>query len=123
MALSFFSSEKMYKASSLALSQSLMAYMFKVSNGNVSIQSHNYPSYAEPGGVADELRLYCTECTKSKILDISLLANETLLMPELDWGTQHRHDGAQAAYTAPEQSVKPVKPIEPTGERKLKIVL
>lgn len=123
MALSFFSSEKMYKASSLALSQSLMAYMFKVSNGNVSIQSHNHPSYADPGGAADELRLYCTECKKSKILDISLLTNETLLMPELDWGTQHRHDGTQAARTALEQSVKPTEPIEPTGERKLKIVL
>lgn len=114
--MAIFQSRAGYKASTILASQEVMKYLILNANGNVNIQTKNYPHPADPDGVTEECRLYCQTCKASKVFEFTVLLDESRLIQELDWAKGHKHDNGKFIVQA--EAVE-----TPTGERKLKVVL
>src|ERR1700676_4408932 len=80
-----------YKASTILASQTVMKYLMLNGNGNVSIQTKNYPHPMDEVGVTDTVRLYCEKCQASKMFEFDSMFNETRLIEELEWAKAHKH--------------------------------
>jgi hypothetical protein len=101
-----------YKASTVTVSQEVMKWLILNSDGNVVIQTHNFPNVADPMGATNEGRLYCTKCKAFKILHIEDI-NNTNILAELEWAKGHTHNSFIVQDTSAQI---------PNGERKLKVV-
>jgi hypothetical protein len=106
-----------YKASTILASQTVMKYLMLNGNGNVSIQTKNYPHPMDPDGVTEEVRLYCEKCLAVKIFGFDVMFNETKLLDELEWAKNHKHTDNQPIHVV-QQDAPPVG----TGDRKLKVI-
>lgn len=110
-----------YKASTVLASHNVMRVLIMNANGNVSIQTKNYPHPADPDGVTEEVRLYCAKCMASKQFAFTAMFDESSLIGELDWAKTHKHADGQALVIvqyAPTNNI----PASTSGERKLKVV-
>ena len=107
-----------YKASTVLASQNVMKFLILNGDGNVSIQTKNYPHPMDPDGVTEEVRLYCAKCQASKRFEFNAMFDEGKLIGELDWATNHKHADGKTFVIAQE-----TVPVEPSGDRKLKAIL
>jgi hypothetical protein len=114
---SVFASRTGYKASTVLASQAVMKYLIINSDGNVAIQTKNYPHPGDPDGVTEEVRLYCEKCKASKVMEFSVMFDEARLIAELGWVKNHKHADGKAIVVVQDDS-----PGLPDGERKLKVV-
>jgi hypothetical protein len=106
-----------YKASTVLASVQVMKAMIQWSDGNVTIQTKNYPHPADPDGVTEEVRLYCEKCLASKHFEFSKMLNEPLLLEELDWAKGHKHSDGKTIH------IEQDTPVNLETNRKLKVVL
>lgn len=106
-----------YKASTVLASQAVMRSLILKSDGNVTIQTKNYPHPADPDGVTEEVRLYCEKCQGSKHFAFTAMFDESRLMQELDWANNHKHSDGKTLIVLQDNI-----PASTSGERKLKIV-
>ena len=116
--MALFTTKQGYKASTILASQNVMRVLILNSDGNVTIQTKNYPHPMDPDGVADEVRLYCSKCQASKQFEFSTLFSETKLIEELAWAMRHKHTDGQTVVILQDETSVPV--IE--AGRKLKVV-
>jgi len=77
---------------SMSIDQPMLAYLGKISNGNILVQAHKNELE-----LSDSLRFYCTACKQVKILDFRELYNKTVAdlisVPAIiDWIKTHRHE-------------------------------
>jgi len=110
---------KMLKASSLSISQAIVAQLTMWSNGNVVMQCRSLPLGDDPLGAAAELRFYCGECKEAKTFGFSDFLDtpfETWAQDKIvgakDWIVKHAHAAPVPIPAAPV-----------TEERKLKVVI
>ena len=115
MALTF--ARASYKASTVLASQNVMKFLVMNANGNVSIQTKNYPSVSDPAGLTEEVRLYCSKCQAYKNFEFGFMFDESKLIDELDWAKNHKHEDSKTCVIA-QDTVQ----IEPSGDRKLKAI-
>jgi hypothetical protein len=106
-----------YKASTILASQTVMKYLMLNGNGNVSIQTKNYPHPMDPDGVTDTVRLYCEKCQASKMFEFDCMFNETRLLEELEWAKAHKHDDGPVHVVLQDDA-----PTVGSGDRKLKVI-
>ena len=107
-----------YKASTILASHNVMKFLILNGDGNVSIQTKNYPHSMDPDGVTKEARLYCAKCQASKVFEFSCMFDESRLLGELDWAKNHKHADGKTFVIAQD-----TVPVEPSGDRKLKAIL
>ena len=87
-------------------------------NGNVSIQTKNYPHPNDPDGVTEESRLYCEKCQASKMLEfLPTMFDETKLLMELGWAKGHKHSDGKVPIVLQDDA-----PTVGSGDRKLKVI-
>ena len=124
-------------ANRISIDQTMMAYLGKISNGNILIQSFNSSM-----GLASGLRLLCTACKQDKKLDFNDVGSKTIMdivsAPLIiEWIKTHRHEAEENACLAcanPTSKMQlihtckncapptpKVKEVQPT-ERKMKVV-
>jgi hypothetical protein len=106
-----------YKASTILASQTVIKHLILNGNGNVSIQTKNYPHPMDPDGVTEEVRLYCEKCMAAKVFEFNTMFDETKLLDELGWASNHKHSDNQPVHVV-QQDILPVG----TGDRKLKVI-
>jgi hypothetical protein len=70
-----------YKASTILASQNVMKFLILNADGNVTIQTKNYPHPNDPDGVTEEVRLYCDKCQASKTYSCSVRRASTTKNP------------------------------------------
>ena len=102
-----------YKASTILVSQAVMIWLTKISDGNVVIQTYNRSHFADAMGATDTARLYCTNCKAQKVIEIKDINNDPKMLDELEWAKEHKHSRFV---------VHDVEAQVPNGERKLKVV-
>jgi hypothetical protein len=102
-----------YQASTVTVSQDVMKWLILNSDGNVVIQTKNYPHVADPKGATSEARLYCTKCKVFTTLQIDAIKHTDTILAELEWVKEHAHKNF---------IVLDVEAKVPNGERKLKVV-
>lgn len=106
-----------YKASTILASHDVMKALIMYGNGNVSIQTKNYPHPNDPDGVTEEVRLYCEKCQASKMLEFSTMFDETKLLMELGWAKGHKHSDGKVPIVLQDDA-----PTVGSGDRKLKVI-
>lgn len=106
-----------YKASTILASQTVMKFLILNADGNVTIQTKNYPHPNDPDGVTEEVRLYCEKCQASKQFEFAVMFSETRLLEELQWATKHRHEDGKTTIILQDEA-----PTKLESERKLKVV-
>jgi hypothetical protein len=107
-----------YKASTVLASVNVMRVLILNADGNVTIQTKNYPSPSDPDGVTEEVRLYCTKCQASKHFGFAAMFDESQLIQELEWAKLHKHLDGKAIVIAQDEVETP----KLESERKLKVV-
>ena len=106
-----------YKASTVLASHNVMKFLILNGDGNVSIQTKNYPHPADPDGVTEEVRLYCAKCQASKQFAFVAMFDESALLQELEWAKNHKHEDGKTLIIAQDEV-----PVAPEGDRKLKAI-
>ena len=106
-----------YKASTVLASHHVMKFLILNGDGNVSIQTKNYPHPADPDGVTEEVRLYCEKCQASKHFAFTAMFDESALLQELEWAKNHKHEDGKTLIIAQDEV-----PVAPEGDRKLKAI-
>ena len=106
-----------YKASTVLASHNVMKFLILNGDGNVSIQTKNYPHPADPDGVTEEVRLYCAKCQASKQFAFTTMFDKSALLQELEWAKGHKHTDGKTLIIEQESA-----PVEPSGDRKLKAI-
>jgi hypothetical protein len=106
-----------YKASTVLASHNVMKFLILNGDGNVSIQTKNYPHPADPDGVTEEVRLYCAKCQASKHFAFTAMFDESALLQELEWAKNHKHEDGKTLIIAQDEV-----PVAPEGDRKLKAI-
>jgi len=115
--MAIFHTRSGYKASTVLASHEVMKWLILNANGNVSIQTKNYPHPSDPDGVTEEVRFYCQACKASKVFEFAVMFDESRLLQKLEWAKAHKHDGGSLIVQEP-------VPAETTaGDRKLKVVV
>ena len=107
-----------YKASTVLASHNVRKFLILNGDGNVSIQTKNYPHPMDPDGVTEEVRLFCTKCQACKVFEFSCMFDESRLLGELGWAKNHKHEDGKTLVI-----VQDAVPAEPSGDRKLKAIL
>jgi hypothetical protein len=106
-----------YKASTILASQTVMRALIMYADGNVTIQTKNYPHPMDPDGVTDTVRLYCEKCQASKMFEFDSMFNETRLIEELEWAKAHKHSDGIVHIVQQDET-----PTVGSGDRKLKVI-
>jgi hypothetical protein len=115
---SVFASRTGYKASTVLASVNVMRHLIMNADGNVTIQTKNYPHPNDPDGVTEEVRLYCEKCQASKQFEFTVMFDESRLIQELEWAKRHKHADGKALVSVQDEVETP----KLESDRKLKVV-
>jgi hypothetical protein len=107
-----------YKASTVLASVEVMRVLIMNANGNVTIQTKNYPHPNDPDGVTEEVRLYCEKCQASKQFEFNVMFDESRLIQELEWAKRHTHTDGKTLIVVQDEVNTP----KLESDRKLKVV-